>query len=135
MTSDDDVQDGSTMPTSPNKATVERYLDGFRRTDHAQILGCLTDDITWTVVGAFHLRGKAAYDAAIEGPGFAGNPELEIVRMVEEGDTVMAELTGRVPQQDGSVQRLSMAEVFVLRDGLICERRAWVVPVHEDDVR
>jgi uncharacterized protein len=123
------------MPTSRNKKTVERYLDGFRRSDHAQILRCLTDDITWTVFGAFHLEGKTAYDAAIEGPGFAGNPDLEVVRMVEEGDTIMAELVGRVPQQDGSVQRLSMAEVFVLRDGLICERRAWVVPLHEDDVR
>jgi hypothetical protein len=30
--------------------------------------------------GAFHLEGKAAYDAAIEGPGFAGSPELEVVR-------------------------------------------------------
>jgi ketosteroid isomerase-like protein len=123
------------MPTSRNKETVERYLDGFRRTDHTQILGCLTDDITWTVFGAFHLAGKAAYDAAIEGPGFAGAPELEVVRMVEEGDTVMAELVGRVPQQDGSVQRLSMAEVFRMRDGLICERRAWVIPLHDDDVR
>lgn len=122
------------MP-SRNKETVARYLDGFRRTDHAQILDCLTDDIRWTVFGAFQLEGKAAYDAAIEGPGFAGNPDLEVVRLIEEGDTVMAELSGRVPQQDGSVQRLAMAEVFVLRDGLICERRAWVIPLHEDDVR
>jgi hypothetical protein len=55
--------------------------------------------------------------------------------MVEEGDTIMAELIGRVPQQDGSVQRLSMAEVFSLRDGLIHERRAWVVPLHQDGIR
>ena len=123
------------MSTSQNKETVERYLDGFRRTDHDQILGCLTDDVTWTVFGAFHLAGKAAYDAAIEGPGFAGDPSLDIVRLVEQGDTIMAELIGHVPQQDGSVQRLSMAEVFVLRDGLICERRAWVVPLNQDDVR
>lgn len=120
------------MPTSRNKETVERYLDGFRRTDHAQILDCLTDDITWTVFGAFRLTGKAAYDAAIEGPGFAGSPELDVVRMVEQGDTIMAELVGRVPQEDGSAQLLSMAEVFVLRDGLICERRAWVVPLDEE---
>ncbi|WP_153392554.1 nuclear transport factor 2 family protein [Ornithinicoccus halotolerans] len=121
--------------SSSNRETVERYLDGFRRTDHAQILACLTDDITWTVFGAFRLEGKAAYDAAIEGPGFAGDPDLQVVRMVAEGDTVMAELVGLVPQQDGSVQRLSMAEVFVLREGLICERRAWVIPLHEDEVR
>ncbi len=120
---------------SRNKQTVERYLDGFRRTDHAQILDCLTDDITWTVFGAFHLEGKDAYDAAIEGPGFAGSPDLEVVRLVEEHDTVMAELVGHVPQHDGTVQRLSMAEVFRMRDGLIRERRAWVIPLHEDDVR
>jgi ketosteroid isomerase-like protein len=55
--------------------------------------------------------------------------------MVEEGDTVMAELVGSVPRDDGSVQRMSMAEVFALRDGLICERRAWVIVLKEDDVR
>ncbi|MFC7376248.1 nuclear transport factor 2 family protein [Brachybacterium sp. GCM10030267] len=122
------------METSPNKQTVERYLDGFRRTDHDQILACLTDDIRWTVFGAFVLEGKAAYDAAIEGPGFAGDPELEVVRMVEEHETIMAELRGRVPQPDGSMKRLAMAEVFVMREGLICERRAWVVPLAEGDV-
>src|SRR5690606_8069097 len=106
-----------------------------RRTDHAEILACLTDDIRWTVFGAFQLEGKSAYDAAIEGPGFAGSPALEVVRMVEEDDVVMAELVGRVPQEDGSVQELAMAEVFVMRDGLICERRAWVLPLHQDKSR
>lgn len=81
---------------SRKKATVETYLDGFRKNDHAQILSCLTDDIEWTVFGGFHLTGKEAYDAAIEGPGFIPPPELEVVRMVEEGDVVMAELTGSV---------------------------------------
>jgi ketosteroid isomerase-like protein len=57
---------------SANTETVERYLDGFRRGDHAQILSCLTDDIEWTVFGAFHLTGKQAYDAAIDGVGFTG---------------------------------------------------------------
>jgi ketosteroid isomerase-like protein len=53
---------------SQNTATVERYLDGFRKSDHAQILSCLTNDIEWTVFGAFHLTGKQAYDEVIEGP-------------------------------------------------------------------
>lgn len=52
--------------------------------------------------------------------------------MVEQGDTIMAELIARVPQEDGSARLLSMAEVFVLRDGLICERRAWVLPLDGD---
>jgi uncharacterized protein len=124
-----------TAAASRNKQTVERYLEGFRRTDHKQILSCLTDDIVWTVFGAFRLRGKEAYDAAIEGPGFVGSPELHVVRMVEEGDTVMAELTGSALREDGTTMRMAMGEVFVFRDGLICERRAFVVPLQEDDVR
>jgi ketosteroid isomerase-like protein len=120
---------------SHNKRTVETYLDGFRRSDHAQILSCLTDDIEWTVFGAFHLTGKEAYDNAIEGPGFAGPPRLEVVRMVEEGDVVMAELTGSATRDTGEVMRMSMAEVFVMRDGKIAERRAWVIELKENDDR
>ena len=51
---------------SDNVYTVNRYLDGFRKNDHEQILSCLTDDIEWTVFGAFHLNGKDAYDKAID---------------------------------------------------------------------
>jgi ketosteroid isomerase-like protein len=120
---------------STNTETIERYLDGFRRSDHGQILSCLTDDVVWTVFGHFRVEGKAAYDANIEHPDADGSPELEVVRMVEQGDTVMAELTGLARFTDGSSVRMSMAEVFVLRDGLICERRAWVVPLQESDHR
>ena len=52
---------------SQNIETVNTYLDGFRKNDHEQILSCLTDDIEWTVFGAFRLTGKEAYDKAIDG--------------------------------------------------------------------
>ena len=66
--------------TSRNIETVNAYLDGFRKNDHEQILSCLTDDIEWTVFGAFHLTGKEAYDKAIDGaPEFIDPPELEVV--------------------------------------------------------
>jgi ketosteroid isomerase-like protein len=120
---------------SQNTETVETYLDGFRKNDHAQILGCLTDDIEWTVFGAFHLTGKQAYDEAIEGPGFVSPPQLEVVRMVEQDDVVMAELIGSVARDDGAVMRMSMAEVFVMREGKIAERRAWVIELTENDYR
>ncbi|MFJ5265134.1 nuclear transport factor 2 family protein [Streptomyces sp. NPDC088387] len=120
---------------STNTNTIETYLDGFRRSDHTQILSCLTDDIEWTVFGFFRLKGKEAYDAAIEGPGFVGPPRLEVVRMVEQGDVVMAELTGSATRESGEEMRMSMAEVFVMRDGKIAERRAWVTELKENDHR
>ncbi len=121
---------------SRNLDTVNTYLDGFRTNDHAQILSCLTDDITWTVFGAFKLAGKDAYDKAIDGaPHFIDPPVLEVVRMVEQGDVVMAELNGTVTRADGGEMRLTMAEVFVMRNGKIAERRAWVIPLNENDYR
>ncbi len=120
---------------SRNKLTIETYLDGFRKNDHEQILSCLTDDIEWTVFGGFRLTGKEAYDAAIEGPGFIPPPQLDVVRMVEEGDVVMAELTGSVKRDTGDTMRMTMAEVFRMRDGKICERRAWVIALQENDFR
>ena len=121
---------------SKNLDTVNRYLDGFRRNDHEQILSCLTEDIEWTVFGAFRLTGKEAYDKAIDGaPEFIDPPELNVVRMVEQGDVVMAELTGTAKRAAGGEMRMSMAEVFVMRDGRIAERRAWVIPLTENEYR
>jgi ketosteroid isomerase-like protein len=122
------------MSLSKNIETVNRYLDGFRKNDHEQILSCLTDDIEWTVLGAFHLKGKDAYDKAIDGaPDFIDPPELNVVRMVEQDDVVMAELTGTAKRAAGGEMRMSMAEVFVMRDGKISERRAWVVVLRDND--
>jgi len=121
---------------SRNTDTIDRYLDGFRRNDHAQILSCLADDIAWTVFGAFRLAGKDAYDKAIDGaPDFIDPPELSVVRMVEQGDVVMAELTGTARRAAGGEMRMSMAELFVMRNGKIAERRAWVIPLNENDYR
>jgi uncharacterized protein len=81
---------------SQNLDTVRRYIDGFVTSDREQILGCLTDDIQWTLFGGYHLEGKAAYDAEIQNPAFSGSPVLEIVRLVEQDDVVMGELAGSV---------------------------------------
>ena len=48
--------------TTANKQTVQKYMDGFNAGDHAMILACLTDDVEWLIPGAFHTRGKTAFD-------------------------------------------------------------------------
>ncbi|MGH2860621.1 MAG: nuclear transport factor 2 family protein [Solirubrobacteraceae bacterium] len=120
---------------SRNTQTVQSYLAGFQAGGRDQILGCLTDDIRWTVFGNYQVQGKAAYNEHITEPGFSSPPTLEIVRLVEEDNTVMAELYGEVRADDGTLLRMAMAEVFVMRDGLICERRAFVIPLRENDYR
>ena len=121
---------------SLNSDTVQVCLDFFRKNDHEQILSCLTDDIQWPVYSGLRLTGKDAYDKAINGaPEFIDPPQLEVVRMIEQGDTIMAELTGTARRAARGEIRMSMAEVFVLRGGTFAVRRAWVTPLNENEYR
>ena len=102
-----------------NKRTVEKYLDGFRKSDHEQILSCLTEDVEWEMPGAFHLVGKDAFDKEIENEAFVGSPTITITRMVEENDVVIAEGEVRVKKKDGGFLNAVFCDVFVMTNARI----------------
>ena len=114
---------------SENKRTVERYLEGFRRSDHAMVLSCLTDDVEWVIPGAVNLHGKAAFDAEIENPAFSGSPGIETTRLVEEDDVVVAEGTVRARRADGTALSLVFCDVFLMRGGLIRQLTSYLMEV------
>lgn len=107
------------MSTSPNKATIETYIDGFNTSDHQKILSSLTDDVVWEMPGFFHLEGKAAFDSEIENPAFEGKPVVSITRMIEEGDVVVAEGTVQSKKKGGEVFKAVFCDVFEMENGKI----------------
>lgn len=113
---------------SSNQQTVDRYMDAFRRNDHAAILDCLTDDVEWLVPGAFHVHGKDAFDREIEGEGFVRPPSIEVTRMLEDGDVVIAEGCVRTELASGARLNLAMCDVFELRDGRIRKLTSYLMP-------
>jgi ketosteroid isomerase-like protein len=68
---------------------VEEYFEGFRTSDHERILSTLTDDVEWVIHGHRITRGRAEFDSEIENPAFTGSPELEIHRVLEDGNVVV----------------------------------------------
>lgn len=102
-----------------NKKTVDRYMDAFRRTDHAEILSCLTEDVEWLIPGGFHARGKAAFDKEIENDAFTGHPAITVTRLIEEDDVVVAEGSVRTQRKDGAVLNLVFCDVFEMQGGKI----------------
>ena len=104
---------------TPNKKTVEAYMEGFMKTDRPQILSCLTDDVEWVIHGAFHVRGKDDFAAHIVDEGFADHPAITVSRMTEEDNVVVAEGSVRAPRQDGTFLDLVFCDVFEMRDGKI----------------
>ena len=114
---------------SENKRTVEKYLDGFRKSDHAQVLSCLTDDVEWEIPGAFHVTGKAAFDKEIENDAFVGPPSITTSRMTEDNDVVVAEGSVRTQKVGGDVLSLRFCDVFVMQDGKIRQLISYLMEV------
>ena len=114
---------------SENKKIVERYMGGFNKSDHKQILSCLTDDVEWILPGAFHLKGKDAFDKEIENPAFEGKPEIVITRMIEENNIVIAEGTVRTKKKDAEYINLVFCDVFEMRDGFINKLTSYLMEV------
>jgi ketosteroid isomerase-like protein len=112
-----------------NKETVNKYMDGFRRSDHAQILSCLADDVEWEIPGAFHLRGTEAFDKEIENEAFVGSPTITVTRMTEENNVVVAEGSVRTQRKDGSILSLRYCDVFVMRAGKIKQVISYLMEV------
>ena len=114
---------------APNQQTVDTYMDGFRNTDRARILACLTDDVEWLIPGLFHTHGKDEFAGHIVDEGFAGKPEITVTRVVEENDVVVAEGTVRAGRSDGGVMNLVFCDMFELRAAKIRKLTSYLMEI------
>ena len=110
-----------------NTATVERYLDGFRRTDRPLILSCLADDVEWLLPGVFHIRGKDEYAKHIVDEGFVDRPEITVTHWIEVADVVVVEGAVRTQRADGNLLSLAFCDVFELKNGKIQRLRSYLM--------
>jgi ketosteroid isomerase-like protein len=116
---------------SGNKQTVQKYMDAFTRSDHAEILSYLTDDIEWVVPGAFHLTGKSAFDKEIENEAFVGSPAIKVTRMIEEQDVVVAEGSVSSARREGGFLNAIFCDVFEMQDAKIRHITSYLMEIKE----
>jgi ketosteroid isomerase-like protein len=125
------VPPAAAIRNSANKSTVEKYMDAFRRSDHQEILSCLADDVEWVIPGAFHIKGKDAFDQEIENPAFVGRPAIEVTRLTEDGDVVVAEGSVRSARRDGGQLHAVFCDVFEVRDAKIRRLISYLMEIKE----
>jgi ketosteroid isomerase-like protein len=116
---------------SHNKKTVQEYMEAFARSDHPAVLACLTDDVEWVIPGAFHLRGKVAFDKEIENDAFVGRPTIRVTRMSEEHDVVVAEGSVRCARKAGGFLNAAFCDVFEMRDAKIRQLTSYLMETGE----
>jgi ketosteroid isomerase-like protein len=117
---------------TPNKQTVQNYMAAFGRTDHAEVLSCLTDDVEWLIPGAFHLRGKDAFDREIENDAFVGSPTIRVTRLTEEDDVVVAEGSVQSARKDGGMLNAVFCDVFVMQGAKIKHLTSYLMEVRSN---
>lgn len=102
-----------------NKQTVNEYMDAFRVSDHKRILACLTDDIIWEMPGIYQHVGKEAFDKEIENENFIGSPTIQIIKLVEENNIVIAEGAVQGNMKNGNILDAVFCDVFEMENGKI----------------
>lgn len=68
----------------------------------------------------FRLNGRDAFDGAIESDETPGLPEIQIARLVEEGDVVVAEGAVQTDLRSGGRIDALFCDVFHFRGERIC---------------
>ena len=112
---------------SNQKQVIENYMNGFRTTDHQKILSCLTEDVIWELPGYYMHKGKAAFDKEIENPNADGHPDIKIIRLIEEGNVVVAEGTVMAKMKDGSKLDAVFCDVFHFSSGKISKLTTYLM--------
>ncbi len=111
-----------------NKEIVRSFYEAGNRGDFDACFELLADDITWTNIGTTSLsgtyRGKAELMENLLGPLFGqleAGIRSEIVRLVAEGEYVVALTSGTARTKDGRDYNNSYCHVIRLRDGEFVE--------------
>ena len=106
-----------------NKDVVTSYYERFGRLDRKGVLALLTDDVEWTEWGgpegpALH-RGKAEFEKNMNDPPGPGGLQIDVRRLTEENNVVLAECTVRAPLTEGRFLTIMAWDVFELDGGKI----------------
>ncbi|UUF16737.1 MULTISPECIES: nuclear transport factor 2 family protein [Flavobacterium] len=104
---------------TPNKQTVNEYMAAFMVSDHERILSCLTDDVIWEMPGIYQHVGKEAFDKEIENDNFVGSPTIQIIKLIEENDIVIAEGAVQGNMKNGNKLDAVFCDVFEMENGKI----------------
>jgi ketosteroid isomerase-like protein len=98
---------------TPRKIVVEQWADCFARQDWKAMLGLFTDDVErWEVGSPRRTHGKVEFEnEVLPGPEVA-RLGIRVEKMIEEGDTVVAEGLAHIFKKDGSTINVQFCDIF-----------------------
>jgi uncharacterized protein len=98
---------------TPRKRVIERWAECFAHQDWKGMLGLFTDDVErWEVGSPTRTHGKVEFEKEVlPGPEVA-RLGMQVHKMIEEGDVVVAEGLAHVFKKDGSTINIQFCDIF-----------------------
>jgi hypothetical protein len=117
------------MSNQDNKQTVREYLAHFKDAAIPDLLGAMSEDAKWWIVGKPHLFAGSGTKSKADMERIWGNLfgqmkdglEMTVIGMVAEGDKVAAEIRSHADLTDGRVYENQYHMLFTIRYGKIVE--------------
>src|SRR5687768_8882180 len=94
-------------------------MERFRRSDYQMIIDCITDDVASKTPGVYTQRGKVAFDKESAYDNYVGSPAIQVKRLVEENDIVIAEGAVQGKMKNGNALDALFCDVFEMTGGKI----------------
>lgn len=118
--------------SSTHKHILAQANAAVVRGDHEAFLAFCTEDTVWTFLGDRTLRGKEAVRQWMAESYEAAPPQLQVHRMVEEGDFLTALGDIVLTDATGKQTQHAYCDVWRFRDGKLAALHAFVVETDED---
>lgn len=119
------------MPTM-HKDILTRANAAVSRGDHEGFLAFCTEDTEWNFLGDRTLRGKDAVRQWMAESYRTAPPQLNVHRMVAEGEFLTAIGDIVLTDDSGRQSRHAYCDVWRLREGKLATLHAFVVETAED---
>jgi ketosteroid isomerase-like protein len=116
------------MGVAENKQVVLDFYEAGARGDMDKCFDLLSDDVTWTNIGATKFSGtyagKQTLTEQLLDPLFGqlkAGISSEIERLTAEGDIVVAQTSGTAETLNGTPYNNTYCQIILIRDGKIAE--------------
>jgi ketosteroid isomerase-like protein len=117
------------MTVQENKQAVLDFCAHFKKADVVELLGSMSEDAIWRIMGKPHLLAGAGPKSKADMKRIWGNLfgvmkeglEMTVIGLIGEGDKVAAEIRSHADLNDGRVYENEYHMLFTFRRGQIVD--------------
>lgn len=112
-----------------NRELIRNLNKGFESGDESEVLKCIAEDVLWEVPNAFIARGKEEFRQNIRNENFTGDPVIEIINEIEEGNYLAVEELVQAKYISGDIFKAKFHNTYYIENQKLKRMTSYLVPI------